>query len=109
MQITLGGVRGAVPKWSLSKAELVETVGAEADNNSLRLGKVGDWEKLREEFSLLEREVRRSGSVAYSAPDGKHDDLAIALALAVFGCRRFGGAPVRRIRKRPAYSSAAWT
>jgi hypothetical protein len=37
----------------------------------------------------LEREVRRSGSVTYSAADGHRDDPVAAIALAVFGCRRF--------------------
>jgi hypothetical protein len=84
MPVSLGGVRAAVPRWSLSKPELVETVSAEIDNGSLRIGKVGDWEKLRDELTTMEREVRRSGAVAYSAPLGKHDDLVLALALCVF-------------------------
>jgi hypothetical protein len=38
----------------------------------------------------MEREVRRSGAAAYLTPAGKHDDLALALSLCVFECRRFG-------------------
>ena len=109
MPVSLGQVRAAVPRWSVSKPELIETVAAEIDNGSLRIGRVGDWEKLRGELVSMEREVRRSGSVAYSAPAGKHDDLALALALCVFGSRRFGGsAQVRRSRPVP-FSSRAWT
>ena len=108
MPVSLGGVRAAVPRWSLSKSELIETVAAEIDNASLRIGKTGDWEALRDELTSMEREVRRSGSVGYAAPDGKHDDLLIALALCVFGCRRLGRRPsARRMRAPPA--SGAWT
>jgi hypothetical protein len=34
--------RAAVPKWSLSKSELIETLAAEMDNQSLRIGQTGD-------------------------------------------------------------------
>ena len=33
----------------------------------------------------MERNVRASGSAFYSSPPGKHDDLVMALSLAVFG------------------------
>jgi hypothetical protein len=105
MPASHGGMRAAVPRWSLSKTELVETVSAEIDNGSL----VGDWEKLRDELTAMEREVRRSGSVAYSAPGGKHDDLVIAPSLCVFGCRHFGSVPQVRRRHASKGSWAAWT
>jgi hypothetical protein len=105
MPVSLGGVRAAVPRWSLSKPELIETVAAEMENGSLRIAKVGDWEKLRDELAAMEREARRSGAVAYSAPAGKHDDLVVALGLCVFGCRRFGS--VAHVR-RPNASRASW-
>jgi hypothetical protein len=109
MSVSLGAVRAAVPSWSLSKSELIETIAAEMENQSLRIGKTGDWELLRDEVGSMERQVRRSGSVGYSAPDGKHDDLLVSLALCIFGCRRFAGAsPVGRDRK-PQVSNAAWT
>ena len=108
MPVSLGGVRTAVPRWSLSKPELIETVAAEIENGTLRIGKAGDWEKLRDELASIEREVRQSGSVAYSAPVGKHDDLAVALALCVFGCRRFGSQTHVHRRYSPP-SVAAWT
>ncbi len=109
MPVSLGGVRTAVPRWSLSKSELIETIAAELDNRSLRIGKVGDWRVLSDELAAMEREVRRSGSVGYSAPDGKHDDLVNALGLCVFGCRRFGRVGGSNVPKQLAISSAAWT
>ena len=109
MPVSMAGMRAAVPCWNLSKRELIETVAAEMDNNSLRLGKTGDWQRLQGELATMEREVRKSGSVAFSAPDGKHDDLVTALSLCVFGCRRFGRASPTRSPKQVPFSSEAWT
>jgi hypothetical protein len=109
MPVSIGGVRAIVPRWTLSKRELLETVAAEAENHSLRVGKVGDSDKLAAEFSSIERHVRTSGHVSLAAPAGKHDDLVMALSLCVFGCRRFGGTPTVARRYQPAPSSRAWT
>jgi hypothetical protein len=50
------------------------------------------------------------GSSATGLPAGKHDDLVSALALCLFGLRRFGAVHVRRAGARRATpSSAAWT
>jgi hypothetical protein len=76
----------------------------------LRIARVGDWETLHDELSTMERNVRASGSAFYTAPAGKHDDLVMALALSVFGCRRLGRQAARPSRPpRPRISSAAWT
>ena len=110
MMLSVGGLKSAIPRWTLSKRELIECVAAESDGGTLRTGKSGDWEVLREELSSMERTVRASGSVAYSAPSGKHDDLIMALALAVFGLRRIGGAVTRRrARRREPFGVGAWT
>jgi hypothetical protein len=109
MAIAIGGLRGAVSRWTLSKSELVETIAAELGNNSLRIACTGDWEILQEELSTLERSVRASGSAFYSAPPSKHDDLVMALSLAVFGCRRFGRAVLRRRPGAARVSAAGWT
>jgi hypothetical protein len=109
MLITVGGQRTAIRRWTLSKAELVETVAAELQANALRIAKAGDWEALHDELVGMERTVTASGSVGYAAPPGKHDDLIMALSLAVFGCRRLGR-PARRPRIGGARVSAAgWT
>jgi hypothetical protein len=109
MPIAIGGLKSAVRRWTLSKSELVETIAAELGNKSLRIGRVGDWEALREELSTTERTVRKSGSSDYSAPTGRHDDLVAALGLAVFGCRRFGRHVHRRRPAQARVSSAGWT
>lgn len=110
MPVSLAGVRAAVPRWSLSKSELIESVAVELENLSLRLGKTGDWEKLSDELLSIERKVRQSGAVAYSAPAGKHDDLVMALSLSLFGCRRWS-LPTKTARRRPEnrVPSAGWT
>lgn len=109
MPVSVGGFKAAVPRWSLSKAELIESIAVEMEGGALRLGQTGDREKLRDELEVIERFARRSGSVSYSAPSGKHDDLVIALALAVFGCRRLAGAVRRRGRSPSRMTAAAWT
>jgi hypothetical protein len=111
MPIAIGGLKSAVRRWTLSKSELVETIAAELGNGSLRIARVGDWGVLQEELSTMERTVRASGSAYYSAPAGKHDDLVMALSLAVFGCRRLGRSviPRRRNRMSGRVSSLGWT
>jgi hypothetical protein len=109
MLIAIGGVGSAVQRWTLSKSELIETIAAEMSGNSLRIARTGDWEVLQAELQAMERTVRASGSASYSAPPGKHDDLLMALSLAVFGCRRFGRLANRHPRRSSPVSSAAWT
>jgi hypothetical protein len=110
MPIAIGGLKSAIRRWTLSKSELVETIAAELGNNSLRIARIGDWEVLQQELSIMERSVRASGSAFYSAPPGKHDDMVMALALCVFGCRRLGRHAPRSSRPpRQRISSAAWT
>jgi hypothetical protein len=109
MLIAIGGLRSAVQRWTLSKSELIETIAAELGNNSLRIARIGDWEVLQAELQAMERTVRASGSASYSAPPGKHDDLVMALSLAVFGCRLLGRPALRRHLVKARVSAAGWT
>jgi hypothetical protein len=110
MPIAIGNLRAAVPRWTLSKSELIEQVDAEMRMKALKIAKSGAWEDLQDELSTLERVVRASGSASFSAPSGKHDDLVMALALSVFGCRRLGRHADRRSRlPRSRISSLGWT
>jgi len=109
MLIAIGGVRSAVQRWTLSKSELIETIAAEMSGNSLRIARMGDWEVLQAELQAMERTVRASGSASYSAPPGKHDDLVMALSLAVFGCSRFGRPALRHRFVRARVGAAGWT
>jgi hypothetical protein len=107
--VAIGGLRSAVPRWTLSKSELIETIAAEGGNKTLLIAPVGDWEVLQAEFAAMERIVRASGAAAYSAPSGKHDDLVMALSLAVFGCRRFERPALRRHLVKARVGAAGWT
>jgi hypothetical protein len=112
MMLSLLGLRATIPRWTLSKTELVQSVGAELSARTLKIGKGGDFDTLREELTMMGRTVRQSGSIAYSAPSGRHDDVAMALSLAVFGLRRIGAAATggrRRVQKGAAVSALAWT
>jgi hypothetical protein len=93
-----------------ARGSMIETLDAEFGSNTLRVGKDGDSDKLRGELIDMQREARQSGTVSFSAPPGKHDDLVTALALAVFGLRRIGGYARRSSStKRPQISAAGWT
>ena len=112
MAITVNGKTAGIPRITLSKRELIETIGAEFDTGTLRLGRVGDWEALRHELGRLQRVARQSGSVSYQAAEGEHDDLVTALSLALYGCRQL--APLRRpgqtrVQRPSRFSPAAWT
>jgi hypothetical protein len=111
MPIALGSYKAVIPRWTLSKRELIETLSAEFSANTLRVGKTGAWEALFHELHSLQREARQSGSVDFKPPAGRHDDLIIALSLCVFMLRRLGGVTRARSReKRHAQaSSAGWT
>ncbi|CAJ0879411.1 hypothetical protein AMST5_03058 [freshwater sediment metagenome] len=110
MQLSLAGQLASIPRWTLSKRELIESVSAEIDSGTLRIGHAGDWEALRNELLGMERTVRQSGSVAYSAPQGKHDDIVMALALCLFGIRRVAAPAGRRAHgRRERFSERAWT
>jgi cobyrinic acid a,c-diamide synthase len=112
MRLSLFGLSAAIPRWTLSKRELVESIAAEVDGGTLKIGQTGDYDALFEELANMEGVARQSGYIAYSAPSGKHDDVAMALSLAVFGLRRIGAAASggrRRVQKGAAVSALAWT
>ncbi|MGO4438863.1 hypothetical protein [Rhizobium sp. RAF56] len=85
----VGNRKMGIPKITLSKRELIEQIGVELDAGTLRIAQTGEWEELRHELTRMQRIARQSGSVAYQAAPGEHDDLVSALSLTVYGCRRF--------------------
>lgn len=46
---------------------------------------------VEDEFSEFEYQITEQGNVTYSAPDGGHDDIVMACALAAFGLERPSG------------------
>jgi len=110
LQLAVGGAQTVIPKWSLSKGQMMHELAAEIDNHTLRTAKVGDWAVLGEEMQSFDQHVRASGSLALGAQAGKHDDGPMSLALLVFALRRLGGVARRRVTpKRAGFSSRAWT
>lgn len=58
----------------------------------------------------MEQTVRASGTVTYAAPEGQHDDLVLALSLAVFGARRLVAMPRRfALSRGSGFDKRAWT
>lgn len=73
--------------------------GVRSQESESRMGGgVGDWEVLTAEMRRYEYEIGPTGQVSYSAPSGHNDDCVMALALAVWGCGRFGVDPGRMWR-----------
>jgi len=71
--------------WYVPKAMLLDRLDFVLRTKKLRIGPGPMTEALIRELTLLEREVRSSGYVAFSTPSAKvHDDLVMALAMAVW-------------------------
>jgi len=67
---------------SKSKNELIEKLIVVLDQRLVTFPRI---EELIEELKDFRVVVSKSGSITYSAPEGKHDDGVISLALAVWG------------------------
>jgi hypothetical protein len=74
---------------SQRKQDLVENLIATVEAGDLS---APDIPALRHEMEVFEYDVTRAGNVRYDAPEGFHDDTIDALALAVDGLERAGGA-----------------
>lgn len=75
--------------WNVGKAELVARVQVEMQTGRLRIGsRIEHVDLLVGE--LLDFRARQSaaGHMTFNAREGKHDDLVLALALAIFGAVR---------------------
>lgn len=66
------------------KRTLIENLRLALEQGSIS---IPDDELLIEELEAYEYQVLPSGTLRYSAPEGKHDDTVIALALALWGQR----------------------
>lgn len=62
-----------------SKNELVNKLAISCEYGNL---KVPNITTIRHEFEIFTYSVNRTGSLSYSAPDGKHDDTVMAIGLA---------------------------
>ena len=62
-----------------SKTELINKLILACEYGQISIPNI---QTIREEFELFSYEMTRTGKITYSAPDGKHDDCVIAIALA---------------------------
>jgi len=84
------GVRVEPVKFSSQrKQDLIENLIATVEAGELTAPEI---DVLRHEMEVFEYDITRAGNVRYDAPSGFHDDTIDALALAVDGMARAGGA-----------------
>jgi hypothetical protein len=105
MIVSVNGKPHAIYRWSLSKRSAFFEMSAEFDAKTLRIGQNGDRQVLIDEFKSIQAGRTASGKITMSAPTGKNDDMVAATALAVFGCRRLGGAYRPRRAKSRGHGS----
>lgn len=68
-----------------SKNQLIDHLAISIEQRRITIPR--DLSVLIEELQIFEYSLTTSGNITYQAPDGKHDDCVISLALAVWGIR----------------------
>lgn len=77
------------PGWSVPKGELVSKLQALLHSGQLRIAaSLPDAAVLMRELQDFRVRFTESGNATFNAREGAHDDLVLALALAVFGLSR---------------------
>lgn len=71
-----------------SKTELINKLILACEYGEIQIPNI---RTIREEFELFSFEMTKTGKISYSAPDGKHDDAVVAIALANFYCADSSG------------------
>lgn len=72
--------------WSVPKVELVGAVQAQLHNKTLKIAPtMADTAALTRELQDFRTAYTAAGNATFNAKSGAHDDLIIALALAIFG------------------------
>jgi hypothetical protein len=64
-----------------SKEKLINRLSVAIEKNEITFPKI---DVLIDELVIFEYEITKSGAIRYNAPEGKHDDCVIALALTVW-------------------------
>lgn len=70
---------------SASKAPLIQNLVIAIEQRLIRIPK--EFDVLIKELQAYEYQITKNGNITYNAPEGKHDDCVIALALAVWAIR----------------------
>ncbi len=88
LPFTAGGKRAVLPVWHLGRTPLFDQLGAAMERAEVKVAKAGDWRELAQEMEGLERVTTDAGNVRLVTTAGKHDDLAMSLALLVWAATR---------------------
>lgn len=91
--VMITGAKGTATRmpygWNVGKSELVNQVQVEMQTGRLRFGRtIEHVDKLVRELKDFRAKQNPSGNMTFNAREGQHDDLVLALALAVFGALR---------------------
>lgn len=90
-----GGVRArAYPFTHSSKEDLTNNLALMCEKKAIRLPRVELWPEGIDELESFQYSVLPSGTVKTGAPDGEHDDCAVAVMLAAWSLRK-DAAPMR--------------
>ncbi len=93
--------------YNVSKSVLMDRLEYALRMKKVRIQQLPLTEPLLRELTLLEREERRSGNVVFSTPSARvHDDLAMALAMAVWWAWEVHGHYLKREGPIPLVSDA---
>jgi hypothetical protein len=96
VSITSGNEEGMAGsrRWTVPKAALVSLLDATLHTGELRFAsELREAAAMREEFKDFGRHVSEAGRYSFSAREGKHDDLVLACAIALW----------RAVRKKPKF------
>ena len=58
------------------------------ERGEVKVARVGDWQELAQELEGLERVTIDAGNIRFVTTSGRHDDLAVSLALLVWAATR---------------------
>jgi hypothetical protein len=71
-----------------SKSDIVNRLIVACDYASIKIPNI---KTIREEFELFEYKLTKTGKITYSAPEGRHDDCVMSIAMANYYCDENGG------------------
>jgi hypothetical protein len=104
----------SMPVYTIGRSYLLDLLLGHLEADQVRFANGADVQRGYAQLTQLEVQLRDSGRI-YACPNGRHDDLAISIALVVWAARHpdvesWSRSLIRRVRKpRPKVSWEAWT
>lgn len=77
-----------------SKADIVQRLMLAFEYGKIKMPNILT---IRQEFEIFEYQITRTGKITYSAPDGKHDDIVAAIAMANYYVEEYGSQDIQEI------------